>query len=152
MLAEFDGASRHRSARGASACRPTAGSTTIPPSFDGLVEVQDEGSQLIALACEPQDGEQILDLCAGAGGKALALAAAAPEREILATDSNRARLSKLPPRAERAGAAIETRLLNPPQRARASSPTGAARPTSSWSMRHARAAAPGAATRKAAGG
>jgi 16S rRNA (cytosine967-C5)-methyltransferase len=81
----------------------------------GLVEVQDEGSQLIALACDPQPGQRILDLCAGAGGKALALAAAAPEATILATDSNRSRLSKLPPRAERAGAAIETRLLNPPR-------------------------------------
>jgi 16S rRNA (cytosine967-C5)-methyltransferase len=81
----------------------------------GLVEVQDEGSQLIALACDPQPGRRILDLCAGAGGKALALAAAAPEATILATDSNRSRLSKLPPRAERAGAAIETRLLNSPR-------------------------------------
>ena len=53
--------------------------------------------------------------CARArGGKALALAAAAPALTILATDSNRARLSKLPPRAERAGATIETRLLSPP--------------------------------------
>jgi len=85
------------------------------PSFrGGLVEVQDEGSQLIALACEPKDGEAILDLCAGAGGKALALAAAAPGSRIIATDSNRVRLSKLPPRAERAGATIETRLLSPP--------------------------------------
>ena len=85
------------------------------PAFrDGLVEVQDEGSQLIALACEAKDDERILDLCAGAGGKALALAAAAPGATILATDSNRSRLSKLAPRAERAGAAIETRLLNPP--------------------------------------
>jgi 16S rRNA (cytosine967-C5)-methyltransferase len=85
------------------------------PAFHaGLVEVQDEGSQLIALACEAQDGERIVDLCAGAGGKSLALAAAAPKAHILATDSNRARLSKLPPRAARAGADIETRLLNPP--------------------------------------
>src|SRR6185369_7016633 len=85
------------------------------PSFrGGLVEVQDEGSQLIALACEPKDGEAILDLCAGAGGKALALAAAAPSARIIATDSNRARLSKLRPRAERAGAMIESRLLSPP--------------------------------------
>lgn len=85
------------------------------PAFAaGLVEVQDEGSQLIALACEPKDGEKLLDLCAGAGGKALALAAAAPGATILATDSNRARLSKLAPRSERAGANIETRLLNPP--------------------------------------
>jgi len=85
------------------------------PSFRaGLVEVQDEGSQQIALACEPKDGEAILDLCAGGGGKALALAAAAPSARIIATDSNRARLSKLRPRAERAGATIETRLLSPP--------------------------------------
>ena len=85
------------------------------PAFDaGLVEVQDEGSQLIAFACDPKDGESILDLCAGAGGKALALAAAAPGARILATDSNRARLSKLAPRADRAGAQIETRLLSPP--------------------------------------
>jgi 16S rRNA (cytosine967-C5)-methyltransferase len=86
------------------------------PAFAaGLFEVQDEGSQLIALACAPKDGERLLDLCAGAGGKSLALAAAAPGAEILATDSNRARLSKLAPRAERAGAVIATRLLNPPR-------------------------------------
>jgi 16S rRNA (cytosine967-C5)-methyltransferase len=85
------------------------------PAYDaGLVEVQDEGSQLIALACDPRDGDAIVDLCAGAGGKALALAAAAPGARILATDSNRGRLSKLPDRAKRAGADIETRLLNPP--------------------------------------
>jgi len=86
------------------------------PAFAaGLVEVQDEGSQLIALACQSVDGERILDLCCGAGGKALALAAAAPRAAILGTDSNRARLSKLGPRAQRAGAVIETRLLSPPR-------------------------------------
>jgi 16S rRNA (cytosine967-C5)-methyltransferase len=85
------------------------------PAFDaGLVEVQDEGSQLIALACTPAPDDRIVDLCAGAGGKSLALAAAAPAAVILATDSNRARLSKLPPRAERAGVTIESRLLSPP--------------------------------------
>ena len=80
----------------------------------GFVEVQDEGSQLIALACSPDAQQHILDLCAGAGGKSLALAAATPATTILATDSNRSRLSKLPPRADRAEAQIETRLLNPP--------------------------------------
>jgi 16S rRNA (cytosine967-C5)-methyltransferase len=85
-----------------------------PPFAEGLVEIQDEGSQLIALACDPDANEHILDLCAGAGGKSLALVAAAPNAIILATDSNRSRLSKLGPRAQRAGAAIETRLLNPP--------------------------------------
>ena len=85
------------------------------PAFgEGLVEVQDEGSQLIGLACEPAKEQRIIDLCAGAGGKSLAIAAAAPDATILATDSNRARLSKLAPRAMRAGARIETRLLNPP--------------------------------------
>jgi len=84
------------------------------PAFaDGLIEVQDEGSQLIALACGPKPGEHILDLCAGAGGKALALAAAEPSAIILATDTNRARLSNLVPRADRAQARIEARLLNP---------------------------------------
>jgi 16S rRNA (cytosine967-C5)-methyltransferase len=85
-----------------------------PEYTEGLIEVQDEGSQLIALACDPKPGERILDLCAGAGGKALALAAAAQGTFILAADSNRARLSKLQPRADRAGAAIEMRLLDPP--------------------------------------
>ncbi|MEO5773155.1 MAG: RsmB/NOP family class I SAM-dependent RNA methyltransferase [Sphingomicrobium sp.] len=84
------------------------------PCFSrGLVEVQDEGSQLIALACLPAR-DRVLDLCAGAGGKALALAAAAPSASILATDSNRLRLSRLTPRAQRVVASIETRLLNPP--------------------------------------
>jgi 16S rRNA (cytosine967-C5)-methyltransferase len=86
------------------------------PAFaGGLVEVQDEGSQLIALACEPSNEQRIVDLCAGAGGKSLALAAAAPAAKILSADSNRARLSRLAPRAERAGATIETRLINPPR-------------------------------------
>ena len=85
-----------------------------PAFVAGLLEVQDEGSQLIALACEPSNENRILDLCAGAGGKSLALAAAAPKSIVLAADSNRARLSKLAPRAERAGASIQSRLLNPP--------------------------------------
>jgi 16S rRNA (cytosine967-C5)-methyltransferase len=80
--------------------------------LDGLVEVQDEGSQLVALACAPQPGQRILDLCAGAGGKSLALAAAEPAAAILASDTNRARLSKLTPRAARAGAVIQVRLLD----------------------------------------
>ena len=84
----------------------------------GLVEVQDEGSQLIALACKPEPNQHVLDLCAGAGGKSLALAAASPDAIILATDSNRSRLSKLAPRAGRAEAQIETRLLSPPNELR----------------------------------
>ena len=83
-----------------------------PAFIAGLVEVQDEGSQLIALACRPSNEIDVLDLCAGAGGKALALAAAAPEARIIASDTNRARLSQVGPRAERAGARIAVRLLD----------------------------------------
>ena len=86
-----------------------------PAFVDGLVEVQDEGSQLIALACKAAADHRIVDLCAGGGGKSLALAAAALGAQILATDTNRSRLSKLAPRAEKAGAAIETRLLDTPR-------------------------------------
>ena len=83
-----------------------------PEYFAGLVEVQDEGSQLIALACQPAAGLDLIDLCAGAGGKALALAAAAPGARIIASDTNRQRLSHLSPRAARAGADISVRLLD----------------------------------------
>jgi len=80
----------------------------------GLFEVQDEGSQLIALACEAAPGELVVDLCAGAGGKTLALAATmAGEGTVVACDVDRGRLSRLRPRATRAGAVnIVERLLD----------------------------------------
>lgn len=86
------------------------------PAFNhGALEVQDAGSQIVTLAARAQPGQRIVDLCAGAGGKTLALAAAMRgEGELLATDTDRDRLSRLKPRAERARAAIiETRLINP---------------------------------------
>ena len=81
----------------------------------GLIEVQDEGSQLLCLGSEAQPGMLVIDLCAGAGGKTLALAAEmGNEGRILATDTDRARLSRIRPRLERAGVTIaETRLLDP---------------------------------------
>ncbi|HVR91591.1 MAG TPA: RsmB/NOP family class I SAM-dependent RNA methyltransferase [Novosphingobium sp.] len=81
----------------------------------GQIEVQDTGSQLACEAVGAKAGETVIDLCAGSGGKTLALAAAMDNRGILlACDSDRRRLSQLPPRAERAGATIiETLLLNP---------------------------------------
>lgn len=82
---------------------------------EGQIEVQDLGSQAACLAAEAKPGQTVIDLCAGAGGKTLALAAAMENRGILvASDTDRGRLSKLSPRAERAGAGmIETILLNP---------------------------------------
>jgi 16S rRNA (cytosine967-C5)-methyltransferase len=86
------------------------------PAFtSGVVEVQDEGSQLIAVACAAAACVRLGHLRARAGGKPRALAAPAPGAEILATDTSRARLANLPARAARAGASIGTRLLNPPR-------------------------------------
>ncbi|HEX4847326.1 MAG TPA: RsmB/NOP family class I SAM-dependent RNA methyltransferase, partial [Novosphingobium sp.] len=87
----------------------------------GLIEVQDGGSQLACLAAAAQPGETVIDLCAGAGGKTLALAAAMDGRgRLIAADTDRTRLSRLAPRAERAGAGgIETRLLDPNREAEA---------------------------------
>ena len=85
------------------------------PWLDGLIEIQDEGSQLIVEAARARAGMTVLDLCAGAGGKTLALADdMAGEGRLIATDTNRARLSRLAPRAARVNAAfIESRLLDP---------------------------------------
>lgn len=86
-----------------------------PEWRDGKLEVQDTGSQLACLAVAAQPGEAIIDLCAGGGGKTLALAAAMDNLgRLIASDTDRNRLSALPPRAERAGATmIQTRLLDP---------------------------------------
>lgn len=81
---------------------------------EGLFEVQDSGSQLACAALAVVPGEAVVDLCAGAGGKSLALAAAlGGTGSLLACDIDRARLSRLPARAERAGASVATRLLDP---------------------------------------
>lgn len=87
----------------------------LPQWTEGLIEVQDEGSQLAALATGAEPGMTVIDLCAGAGGKTLALAALmGNEGRLVACDTDRARLSRLAPRAARAGAAIiEARLLDP---------------------------------------
>ena len=86
----------------------------LPAFNQGRIEVQDEGSQLIVAACTPAPGMTVVDLCAGAGGKTLALAAAmGGQGRLIACDVDRARLSRLMPRAERAGADfIEARLLD----------------------------------------
>ncbi|AXQ30981.1 RsmB/NOP family class I SAM-dependent RNA methyltransferase [Solimonas sp. K1W22B-7] len=71
---------------------------------EGWVEPQDEGSQLIALLLAAQPGETVVDYCAGAGGKTLALAAQMQDRgELLACDISQTRLERLSPRVQRAG-------------------------------------------------
>ncbi len=75
------------------------------PSFEeGLFEIQDEGSQLIALAVGARPGHKVVDACAGAGGKSLALAAEMRGKgSLFALDSDGGRLSEAKRRARRAG-------------------------------------------------
>jgi 16S rRNA (cytosine967-C5)-methyltransferase len=86
-----------------------------PAWQSGLVEVQDEGSQLLALGCGAGPGNLVVDLCAGAGGKTLALAAEmANQGRLVACDTDRGRLGRMRQRLERAAVSIvDTRLLNP---------------------------------------
>lgn len=89
----------------------------LPIFKDGSIEVQDGGSQIVARAAGAKPNDYVIDLCAGGGGKTLALAAEMENRGyILACDIDRGRLQRLPPRAERAGVSIaDIRLLNPRQ-------------------------------------
>jgi 16S rRNA (cytosine967-C5)-methyltransferase len=76
-----------------------------PAYVKGLVEVQDEGSQLAAIIAEAKPGMQVLDLCAGAGGKTLALAAAMENQgQIYAADPEARRLAPIFARLARSGA------------------------------------------------
>src|SRR3984893_1749516 len=70
----------------------------------GAIEVQDEGSQLAALLSAAKPGEQVIDLCAGAGGKTLALAAMMQGKgRLIATDHDKRQLAPLYERLSRAG-------------------------------------------------
>ena len=90
---------------------------TWPAYHEGQIEIQDTGSQLVAEAIGAAPGETIIDLCAGAGGKTLAIAAGMDNRgRILACDTDRGRLSRFAPRAARAGVAIADVLLLDPGR------------------------------------
>lgn len=69
----------------------------------GLIEIQDEGSQLLGLICAAKPGMQVLDYCAGAGGKTLALAATMEGKgRIVAMDIDEKRLMKAKPRLTKA--------------------------------------------------
>jgi 16S rRNA (cytosine967-C5)-methyltransferase len=89
--------------------------TTSRAFRDGLVEIQDEGSQLIAAMVDARPGLRVCDVCAGAGGKTLALAAAMANRgQIVAADVSAARLEAAAKRLRRAGAStVERRLIEP---------------------------------------
>ena len=70
----------------------------------GLFEIQDEGSQIAALLCDAQPGMQVADICAGAAGKSLVMAAAMQNRgRIVALDTDAERLERGAARIRRAG-------------------------------------------------
>jgi 16S rRNA (cytosine967-C5)-methyltransferase len=77
---------------------------------DGLVEPQDEGSQIAALLVEAKPGMYVVDYCAGAGGKTLVLAGAMQGRgRLIAGDVSAKRLERARQRFRRAGANVESR-------------------------------------------
>lgn len=90
--------------------RPLSGHTLWK---QGHIEVQDEGSQILALLSDAQPGMAVLDFCAGAGGKTLAMAATmCNQGRIVATDVATWRLSRSRERFRRAGANnVEVRVL-----------------------------------------
>jgi len=78
----------------------------------GLIEVQDEGSQLAALLADARSGMRVVDFCAGAGGKTLALAAAMHNRgHLVACDVSEKRLERATQRLRRAGISIVQRRV-----------------------------------------
>lgn len=82
----------------------TAALTRSAPWRSGKFEIQDVGSQRIVDACAANPGERVLDLCAGAGGKSLSLAASMRDQgQILACDVDGARLERMTPRIARGG-------------------------------------------------
>lgn len=84
-----------------------------PLYMSGAVEIQDEGSQMVAYVADAKPGEQVVDFCAGAGGKTLALGAMMNNKgRIVAMDVLEGRLERAKVRFRRAGLHnIETRAL-----------------------------------------
>jgi 16S rRNA (cytosine967-C5)-methyltransferase len=80
----------------------------------GAIEVQDEGSQLAALLSAAKPGERVIDLCAGAGGKTLALAAMMQGKgRLIATDHDKRQLAPIYERLSRAG--VHNADVRPPR-------------------------------------
>jgi 16S rRNA (cytosine967-C5)-methyltransferase len=81
--------------------------------LEGRVDIQDDGSQMVALACHAKPGDTVIDLCAGGGGKSLALAALMQNQGlVIASDISAERLTRIGPRTARMGVEI-IRLASP---------------------------------------
>ncbi|MEH6756351.1 MAG: RsmB/NOP family class I SAM-dependent RNA methyltransferase [Parasphingorhabdus sp.] len=95
---------------------PTGTSVENSEAYNmGQIEIQDMGSQAIIAACLVGAPKLVLDMCAGAGGKTLGLAAQLPDDvRIIAADTDRGRLSRIDPRLRRSSTRnVETMLLSP---------------------------------------
>ncbi len=92
--------------------RPSLGDIALLK--EGAIEIQDEGSQLVALLVDPKPGERVVDFCAGAGGKTLALSALMQNKgRLVACDVLENRLKRSAERFRRAGLHnIETKPLS----------------------------------------
>ncbi|MDE0780157.1 MAG: RsmB/NOP family class I SAM-dependent RNA methyltransferase, partial [Alphaproteobacteria bacterium] len=78
--------------------------STLTPFRKGLVDPQDESSQLVSLLVDAKPDMKVIDFCAGAGGKSLSLAAMMENKgEIVACDTLMSRLSRMEPRRARLG-------------------------------------------------
>lgn len=76
----------------------------LPAFREGRFEMQDEGSQMVGLIVDARPGHRVVDFCAGAGGKTLAMAATMENKgRILAWDTSAKRLGEMPARLARAG-------------------------------------------------
>lgn len=88
----------------------------LGPQFLGRFEVQDEGSQLLGELVDVRPGDEVLDLCAGAGGKSLQLASlVGPTGKVHATDIDLSRLERLRTRAAKANARVLIHGKSPPE-------------------------------------
>ena len=87
--------------------------TRLTPLKSGEIEIQDEGSQLVALLVDARPGDRVADFCAGAGGKTLAIAAQMNNKgHVAACDVSEGRLKRCAERVRKAGLHnVQTQLL-----------------------------------------
>jgi 16S rRNA (cytosine967-C5)-methyltransferase len=95
-------------------CEAGANLSATSAFKDGVFEFQDEGSQLAALLCDAKPGMQVIDFCAGTGGKTLALGASMNNKgHLVACDISTVRMARAKQRLKRAGVENAERILLP---------------------------------------
>ena len=109
-MLEQDGIETEAAPQLTEALRVCSGERRINSSqayLGGLIELQDLSPQLACASLPLKDGDQVLDYCAGGGGKSLALAGRQPGIRVFAHDAEPGRMADLPSRAKRAGIRIQ---------------------------------------------